>query len=93
MATGIDFSPPFALLEGGGYSKDNVSATNDESSDSFNSLKQMTTGKPPRHLSVSRHSVSSIKLLDQADLVSNHCYIFYFAEMQINSLLPFEFCL
>lgn len=72
MATGIDFSPPFTLLEGAGYNKDN-----DESSDSFNSLKQMTSGKPPRHLSVMRHSVSSIKLLGQADLVSNHCYIFY----------------
>lgn len=70
MATGIDFSPPFTLLEGGGYNKDNVSATSDESSDSFNSLKQMTSGKPPRHLSVMRHSVSSIKLLGQADLVS-----------------------
>ncbi|KAG7024093.1 putative protein phosphatase 2C 27 [Cucurbita argyrosperma subsp. argyrosperma] len=68
MATGLDFSPPFTLLEGGGYNKDNVSATDDESSDSFNSLKQMTSGKPPRHLSVMRHSVSSIKLLGQADL-------------------------
>ncbi|XP_022975783.1 probable protein phosphatase 2C 27 [Cucurbita maxima] len=68
MATGLDFSPPFTLLEGGGYNKDNVSATDDESSDSFSSLKQMTSGKPPRHLSVMRHSVSSIKLLGQADL-------------------------
>lgn len=71
MATGIDFSPPFTLLEGGGYSKDNVSATDDENSDSFNSLKQMSSGKPPRHLSVMRHSVGSLKLLGQTDLVSS----------------------
>lgn len=67
MAAGMDFSPPYRLLEGG-YNKDNVSAVEDEASENLNSVKQMTNGKPPRHLSVVRHSASSIKLLATAEM-------------------------
>ncbi|EXB56297.1 putative protein phosphatase 2C 27 [Morus notabilis] len=67
MAAGMDFSPPYRLIEGG-YNKDNVPAMEDEASENLKNIKQMTNGKPPRHLSVMRHSVSSIKLLATADL-------------------------
>lgn len=73
MAAGMDFSPPYRLIEGG-YNKDNVPAMEDEASENLKNIKQMTNGKPPRHLSVMRHSVSSIKLLATADLVS-YCRI------------------
>ncbi|GMN34727.1 hypothetical protein TIFTF001_004847 [Ficus carica] len=67
MAAGMDFSPPYRLVEGG-YNKDNVSAMEDEASENLNNIKQMSNGKPPRHLSAMRHSVSSIKLLATADM-------------------------
>ncbi|XP_062098051.1 probable protein phosphatase 2C 27 [Humulus lupulus] len=66
MAAGMDFSPPYTLLEGG-YNKDNASAMEDETSESLNGIKQQNTnGKPPRHLV--RHTMSSLKLLATADL-------------------------
>ncbi|XP_043712979.1 probable protein phosphatase 2C 27 [Telopea speciosissima] len=61
MAAGTDFSPPFTVLEGG-YSKDNASSMEDENSEISESLKQMKTGKPPRHLSVIRNCISSARL-------------------------------
>lgn len=67
MAAGMDFSPPYRLVEGG-YNKDNVSAMEDKASDNLNNIRQMSNGKPPRHLSAMRHSVSSIKLLATADM-------------------------
>ncbi|KAI4317045.1 hypothetical protein L6164_024956 [Bauhinia variegata] len=67
MAAGMDFSPPFTVLEGS-YNKDNLCVTEDESSRDSSKLKQMTNGKPPRHLSVMRHSISSTRLLAAADL-------------------------
>ncbi|KAF3975716.1 hypothetical protein CMV_001041 [Castanea mollissima] len=67
MAAGMDLSPPFTILEGG-YSKDNVSITEDQSSENLNKLKQMTNGKPPRHLSIARQSISSMRLLGSPDL-------------------------
>ncbi|GAV59685.1 PP2C domain-containing protein [Cephalotus follicularis] len=69
MAAGADFSHPYTILEGS-YSKENVSGMqNDtENSENLDSLKQMTSGKPPRHLSVIRHSVSTTRLLSAADL-------------------------
>lgn len=70
MATGMDLSPPFAILEGGYNDNDSVSTMEDQSSESLNNLKKMTNGKPPRHLSVMRHSMSSMRLLATADLVS-----------------------
>lgn len=69
MAAGMDLSPPFTILEGG-YNKDNVSTTEDQSSENLNKLKQMTNGKPPRHLSIARHNISSMRLLGSPDLVS-----------------------
>lgn len=67
MAAGTDFSPPFAILEGG-YNKDNVSAMEDENSENSDNLKQLTNGKPPRDLSVMRHSVSTARLMGVTDL-------------------------
>ncbi|XP_042508233.1 probable protein phosphatase 2C 27 [Macadamia integrifolia] len=61
MAAGTDLSPPFTVLEGG-YNKDNGPSMGDENSEMSESLKQMKTGKPPRHLSVMRHCVSSARL-------------------------------
>lgn len=67
----MDISPPHTLVEGG-YNKDNVSAMEDETSENLNNgIKQNTNGKPPRHISVMRHTMSSIKLLATADLVSS----------------------
>lgn len=62
MAAGMDFSPPFTILEGGYNSNDNVSTMEDQSSENLNNLKQTTNRKPPRHLAVKRHSVSSMTL-------------------------------
>ncbi|GMY28074.1 probable protein phosphatase 2C 27 isoform X1 [Fagus crenata] len=67
MAAGMDLSPPFTVLEGA-YNKDNFSTTEDQSSENLNNLKQMTNRKPPRHLSVTRHSISSMRLLGTPDL-------------------------
>lgn len=79
MAAGMDFSPPYRLVEGG-YNKDNVSAMEDDGSENLNNIKQISNGKPPRHLSAMRHSVSSIKLLATADMVS------YFRNCQLLNL-------
>ncbi|PON90490.1 Protein phosphatase [Trema orientale] len=67
MPAGMDFSPPYTLSEGG-YNKDNVSSMEDETSENLNTIKQNTNGRPPRHLSVMRHTMSSIRLLATADL-------------------------
>ncbi|KAE8057421.1 hypothetical protein FH972_014116 [Carpinus fangiana] len=67
MAAGMDFSPPITILEGG-CNRDNVSTMEDQSSDNLNNLKQITNGKPPRHLSIMRHSMSSMKLQATTDL-------------------------
>lgn len=69
MAAGTDFSPPFTLLDVG-YSKVNVSVMEDENSNNSDNLKQLTNGKPPRHLSVMRHCISSARLLAATDFVS-----------------------
>ncbi|KDP36768.1 hypothetical protein JCGZ_08059 [Jatropha curcas] len=67
MAAGMDFSPPFAVLEGG-YSRDNVSSTENQNSENLDCLKQTANGKPPRHLSVMRHSMNSMRMMAAADL-------------------------
>ncbi|XP_011016402.1 PREDICTED: probable protein phosphatase 2C 27 [Populus euphratica] len=68
MAAGMDFSPPFTVLEGG-YNKDNNnSSTNvseNQNAENLDNLKQSTNGKPPRHL---RQSMDSTRLLNAADL-------------------------
>lgn len=70
MAADTQCSPLFADLEGK-YSKDNdgVSVVKDENSDNDNELKQTVNGKPPRHLSVVRHSVSTTTLFSSTDLL------------------------
>ena len=65
MSAGMDFSPPFAIIEGG-YSKDNVS---DMENENLDNVKQVILGKPPRHLSVMHHCVSSARLIAEANLV------------------------
>ncbi|KAK0577006.1 hypothetical protein LWI29_026499 [Acer saccharum] len=70
MAAGMDLSPPFTVIEGG-RNKDNLSAMENENSDDLNSIRQMTLGKPPRHLSAMRHCVSSTRLAAAADLATD----------------------
>ncbi|KAI9199916.1 hypothetical protein LWI28_000320 [Acer negundo] len=70
MAAGMDLSPPFTVIEGG-RNKDNLSAIENENSDDLNSIRQMTLGKPPRHLSAMRHCVSSTRLAAAADLATD----------------------
>ncbi|KAL3830527.1 hypothetical protein ACJIZ3_019329 [Penstemon smallii] len=70
MAAGTDFSLPFPDIEGG-YSKDNgkVSSVRDEISENSDDSKQtLVNGKPPRHLSVVRHSISTTTLISPSDL-------------------------
>lgn len=69
MAAGMDFSPPITILEGA-CNRDNVSTMEDQSSENLSSLKQMTNRKPPRHLSIMHHSVSTMRLAtaDMQDL-------------------------
>lgn len=61
MAAGLDLSPSLTVLEGG-YRKDNGSPMVAKNSEALDTLKPMQTGKPPRHLSVVRHCVSSAQL-------------------------------
>lgn len=69
MAPETDSSSPFVSIEGG-YGKDNGLSMDDENSKTMESLKQIRIGKPPRHLSVLRHCVSSARLEAAAELVS-----------------------
>ncbi|XP_022772549.1 probable protein phosphatase 2C 27 [Durio zibethinus] len=64
MAAGMDFSPPFITIEGV-YSKDNVS---DMENENLDNVKQVTLGKPQRHLSVMNHCVSPAWLIAEANL-------------------------
>lgn len=67
MAAGMDFSPPFTVIDG--YSKDNNgSAGENENANNVDNTKQMTSGKPPRHLSVMRQCGSTTRLLAATDL-------------------------
>lgn len=67
MAAGMDFSPPFTVIDG--YSKDNnESAGENENTNNVDNTKQMTSGKPPRHLSVMRQCGSTTRLLAATDL-------------------------
>lgn len=65
MAAHMDFSPPFAIIEGG-YTKDNVS---DMENEKLDNEKQVSLGKPPRHLSIMQHCVSSGRLIAETNLV------------------------
>ncbi|KAH7845530.1 hypothetical protein Vadar_003214 [Vaccinium darrowii] len=70
MAAGTEFSPPFTVLEGS-YSMDSGPGKKDEISENPDNLKQMTHGKPPRHLSVVRHFISSDAEMAASDLESD----------------------
>ncbi|XP_058073277.1 probable protein phosphatase 2C 27 isoform X2 [Magnolia sinica] len=67
MAAGTDLSHPFTVLDGR-FCNDNRPPIGDENSEALESLKQMNTGKPPRHLSVIRHCISSAQLVAEDEL-------------------------
>ncbi|PRQ19321.1 putative protein-serine/threonine phosphatase [Rosa chinensis] len=67
MAAGMDFSPPTTIFEGVCYN-DNMSALEDDD-ENINGLNHIANGKPPRHLSVMRHSLSSMRMLAPEDLL------------------------
>eukprot|EP00268_Persea_americana_P052639 TRINITY_DN5903_c0_g1_i1.p1 TRINITY_DN5903_c0_g1~~TRINITY_DN5903_c0_g1_i1.p1 ORF type:complete len:387 (+),score=66.68 TRINITY_DN5903_c0_g1_i1:840-2000(+) len=67
MAAETDSSPPFVSIEGG-FGKDNGLSMDDENSKTMESLKQIRMGKPPRHLSVLRHCVSSARIEAASEL-------------------------
>lgn len=58
MAAGSEFSPPYSITEGV-FSKDNATVMEDEILENLDNAKQITNGKPPRHLSVVRHCISA----------------------------------
>lgn len=60
MHVDMDYSPPITILEGDDYNKDNDN--DDDKLGDFNNLKPTTIGKPPRHASSLRHSLSSNRL-------------------------------
>lgn len=64
MAAGADLSRPFTVLEGGYNREDTAEDENLEN------VRQLANRKPPRHLSVMRHSVGSARLLAASDFVS-----------------------
>ncbi|XP_027354405.1 probable protein phosphatase 2C 27 [Abrus precatorius] len=59
MPLGMDFSPPFTMLE----EKDSAFVVEDEKSEDLNDLKPVRKGKPPRHVSSLRHSISTTGLM------------------------------
>ncbi|KAF8406724.1 hypothetical protein HHK36_008816 [Tetracentron sinense] len=67
MAAETNYSPPYTALDCR-YSKDNVSAMEDQNSETLENLKQLKIGKPPRHLSVMRHCMSSVPLVAATEL-------------------------
>lgn len=70
MHVGMDFSPPFTMLEEGEHDKDNALVVEDGKSGELNNVKRMTKGKPPRHVSTMRHGISSTRSVAVPDLVS-----------------------
>ncbi|GFP78957.1 probable protein phosphatase 2c 27 [Phtheirospermum japonicum] len=71
MAADTDYTPPFTNIESG-YSKDGteVSIVKGETLENTGESKQTVNGKPPRHLSVVRHSISTATLVSPSDLDS-----------------------
>ncbi|XP_015889591.2 probable protein phosphatase 2C 47 [Ziziphus jujuba] len=64
MTPGTDFSPQVTRLDGGFSKGSGVSAMEDHNADSSDNLNQITSGKPPRNLSVMRHCTSSAFLAE-----------------------------
>lgn len=73
MAAGTDFPSHFNLIEGP-YNKDSNPAVKDNPLEDSNDLKQTSKGKPPRHLSIVRHSINSAILLSPSNLVSTFSF-------------------
>lgn len=71
MAAGTEFSHPFINVESG-YSNvsSEVSEVQDVMSDNSEELKQTLNGKPPRHLSVVRHSLRTGGFMSPSEMVS-----------------------
>ncbi|GER49700.1 protein phosphatase 2C family protein [Striga asiatica] len=67
MAADTDCTPPFANIESG---DSEVSVVEDEITVSSDELKQTLNGRPPRHVSVVRHSISTTTLVPPSDLDS-----------------------
>lgn len=61
MAAGTGFSQSYVMVEDG-FTSD-VSSGEEEKSQNSDQLNQLDVGKPPRHLSVVRHSISTATLL------------------------------
>ncbi|GMH04682.1 hypothetical protein Nepgr_006522 [Nepenthes gracilis] len=66
MAAGADLSSPYTVLEGS-YKKGNASAIKDERTESLSNFIQRSNGKPPRHISVVRPCMSSVRLSAMID--------------------------
>ncbi|XP_010909291.1 probable protein phosphatase 2C 27 isoform X1 [Elaeis guineensis] len=67
MPAGAEFSPPFTMLEGTYGGKENGSSAAGEDPETPEGMKETKAGKPPRHLSVIRHCVSTSRLTDSTD--------------------------
>lgn len=76
MAAGAEFSPTFAMLEGRYGGKENGSSAGAEDPETPEDMKELNAGKPPRHLSVIRHCVSTAHFVDSTDLV---CFLDVFS--------------
>ncbi|KAL7085691.1 hypothetical protein ACP275_14G294200 [Erythranthe tilingii] len=72
MATATDFSHPFAnnVECGFGNDRSDLSLVKDEISENSDKSKQTVNGKPPRHISVVRHSISTTSFLSPSELDS-----------------------
>lgn len=68
MATGTEY-PPFLFMLEEGYSEGNATRMRDDKSETIESIKVVSTGKPPRQLPPIRHCMSSAQLPSAADLV------------------------
>lgn len=73
MAAGTEFSRPFTNVESD-YSNDSseVSEVKDVVCDNSEELKGTLNGKPPRHVSVVRHSLRTGAFLSPSELVSSN---------------------
>ena len=73
MVPGTDTSPYFTALDGG-VCKENVFSMEDEDREASENSGQAKIGKPPRNISVMRHSMSQAMLPGTAELVSEFCW-------------------
>lgn len=63
----MDFSPTFTVLDGRYAGKEDGSSSEGEGPDALDVMNQVKTGKPPRHLSVIRHCVSTARLVSSTE--------------------------